>query len=201
MRLETYRKKRKFDETPEPKGRLRRSAKERIFVVQKHDASHLHYDFRLEIGGVLVSWVIPKGPSLDPASKRFATMTEDHPVEYAAFEGTIPEGHYGAGEVMIWDKGIYEIKDGRSAEDQLAGGKLKIELNGKKLHGAFALVRMGHQSSTLRETSRWLLIKGSDEWAVPKWKPEGGRRVDRSASSGRTLEQIARLVTPRRRAA
>jgi bifunctional non-homologous end joining protein LigD len=200
MPLETYRKKRKFDKTPEPKGRLRRSAKEPSFVVQKHDASHLHCDFRLEMGGVLVSWAVPKGPSLDPASKRFATMTEDHPVEYAAFEGTIPDGHYGAGTVMIWDKGTYETKDARAPEDQLADGELKVELHGKKLHGAFVLIRMGHQSNTLRERSRWLLIKGKDKWAVPQWKPED-RRMDRSVKSGRTLDEIARLVMPRKKAA
>jgi bifunctional non-homologous end joining protein LigD len=156
MPLKTYRMKRKFNETSEPKGRVWRFGRERIFVVQKHDASHLHYDFRLEIGGVLVSWVVPKGPTLDPSRKRFATMTEDHPIEYADFEGTIPEGHYGAGTVMIWDKGTFETEDGAAPEDQLGNGELKIELQGKKLRGAFVLVHMGHRSGTPQEKSRKL---------------------------------------------
>ena len=200
MPLETYRKKRKFEETPEPKGRLHRSGRDRIFVVQKHDASHLHYDFRLEIGGVLVSWAVPKGPTLDPSSKRFATMTEDHPIDYADFEGTIPEGHYGAGTVMVWDRGTYETQGDVAPEDQLANGELKIELHGKKLRGAFVLVHMGHRSGTPREKSRWLLIKRKDEWADRKWKADA-LGVARSAISGRTLEAIAHSRFPRKRAA
>src|SRR5437899_10996348 len=118
MPLEEYRRKRNFAETQEPAGRARRAGRGHVFVVQKHDATRLHYDFRLEIHGVLVCWAVPKGPSMDPASKRFATMTEDHPLEYADFEGVIPEGHYGAGTVMVWDKGTYETEDDLPAEFQ-----------------------------------------------------------------------------------
>jgi bifunctional non-homologous end joining protein LigD len=200
MPLKTYRKKRKFDETPEPKGRTRRSGRKPIFVVQKHDASHLHYDFRLEMHGVLVSWAVPKGPTLDPSSKRFATMTEDHPIDYADFEGTIPEGHYGAGTVMIWDKGTYETEGDSPPEEQLAKGELKIQLHGKKLQGGFVMVSMGHRSGTPREKSRWLLIKRKDEWADRKWTADAPEQ-DHSVISNRTLDEIARLRSPRKKAA
>src|SRR6266478_2462893 len=134
MPLDEYRRKRKFSATPEPPGRVRRgSGRKLIFVVQKHDASRLHYDFRLEIYGVLVSWAVPKGPSLNPADKRLAIRTEDHPLEYAGFEGVIPEGQYGAGTVMIWDKGTYDVSDGLPAGRQLAQGEIKTVLHGKKL--------------------------------------------------------------------
>ena len=200
MPLEHYQKKRDFKETPEPRGRLRRSGEKRIFVVQKHDASHLHYDFRLEIDGVLASWAVPKGPTLDPSSKRFATMTEDHPIEYAKFEGTIPEGHYGAGTVMIWDKGTYETEEDPAPEDQLAKGELKVKLQGKKLRGGFVLVHMGHRSGKPREKSRWLLIKRKDEFANRKWKADAPE-MERSAESGRTLDEIAHVQPVRKKAA
>ena len=197
MPLDSYRKKRKFDETPEPQGKLRRSGKKHIFVVQKHAASHLHYDFRLEINGVLVSWAVPKGPTMDPSSKRFATMTEDHPVEYADFEGTIPEGHYGAGTVMVWDKGTYQAEEEIAPEQQLDRGELKIELQGKKLRGTFVLVQMGHRRGKPQEKSRWLLIKRKDQWVDSKWKVDT-RTLNRSVLSDRTLQEIEH-VRPKKR--
>ena len=148
MTLEEYRRKRQLSKTPEPAGRVRRG-KGRSFVVQKHDAMRLHYDFRLEINGVLVSWAVPKGPSMDPASKRFATMTEDHPLEYADFEGVIPVEHYGAGTVMVWDKGTYETEDDLPAEEQLARGEIKLILHGKKLQGRIC---SGSHGQAWRET-------------------------------------------------
>jgi bifunctional non-homologous end joining protein LigD len=142
MALEEYRKKRDFNVTPEPAGRARRrSSGKRIFVVQKHDASRLHHDFRLEINGVLASWAVPRGPSMNPADKRLAVRTEDHPIDYADFEGVIPEGQYGAGTVMVWDKGTYEPEDKLSPEEQLARGEINVLLHGKKLRGGFVLVR------------------------------------------------------------
>src|SRR6202171_675582 len=141
MPLEEYRRKREFGTTPEPPGRVQRRGRRRIFVVQKHDASRLHYDFRLAINGVLVSWAVPKGPSMNPADKRLAVRTEDHPLEYADFEGVIPEGQYGAGTVMVWDQGTYEVENGLSVEQQLARGEIKVILHGKKLRGGFVLVQ------------------------------------------------------------
>lgn len=191
MALENYRKKRKFEDTPEPRGEARRARKKTIFVVQKHDASHLHYDFRLEMEGVLVSWAVPKGPTMNPGNKRFATMTEDHPMEYADFEGVIPQGHYGGGTVMVWDRGTYEAEGDASPRAQLEKGKLKIELHGKKLRGAFVLVLMGQQTGKPREKSRWLLMKRNDQWGDPKWSADAPATA-RSAISGRTLEEIER---------
>ena len=195
MGLEEYRKKRNFKETPEPAGtekRTRRSAKRPIFVVQKHQATALHYDFRLEIEGVLVSWAVPKGPSLKPADKRLAIQTEDHPMEYANFEGVIPEGQYGAGTVMVWDKGTYEA-DG-SATEQLAQGELKFVLHGKKLQGGFVLIRTGLKSARARSQRSWLLIKRQDEYADPAWNID---RYDWSVLTGRNLEEIAAGVSVR----
>jgi bifunctional non-homologous end joining protein LigD len=197
MPLERYRRKRKFNETPEPPGSVRRSGGKRIFVVQKHDASRLHYDFRLEINGVLVSWAVPKGPSLDPAVKRLAIRTEDHPVEYADFEGIIPEGQYGAGVVMVWDKGTYDPEDDAPPEEQLARGQIKVFLRGKKLRGGFALIQTGRGSGTA-EQSRWLLVKKRDEYADPSWRVEDPA-LDRSVLSGRTLRDIAEGRPARRR--
>ncbi|MDB5307981.1 MAG: ligase [Gemmataceae bacterium] len=180
MPLEEYRRKRKFTETPEPAGRVRRTARSRIFVVQKHAARRRHYDFRLAIAGVLVSWAVPKGPSMNPAEKRLAVRTEDHPLEYADFEGVIPEGQYGAGTVMVWDKGTYEPAGDIPPEEQLARGKIDVVLQGKKLRGGFTLVQTG---------GRWLLIKHRDEHADPSWDVDGPE-LDRSALTGRTLKEI-----------
>src|SRR6266550_4199096 len=160
MPLEDYRLKRKFTETPEPAGRPRRNSGTRIFVVQKHHASRLHYDFRLAINGVLVSWAVPKGPSMNPAEKHLAIRTEDHPLEYAEFEGVIPEGQYGAGTVMLWDTGSYDPQNGVPPDEQLARGKIDMELHGTKLRGGFTLVRTGKSSSGAKES--WLLIKQRD---------------------------------------
>jgi bifunctional non-homologous end joining protein LigD len=136
MPLTAYRSKRAFRETPEPVGRVRRGSRSRIFVVQKHDASRLHYDFRLAVNGVLASWAVPKGPSMNPADKRLAVRTEDHPLEYAKFEGVIPPGQYGAGTMMVWDLGKYEPLENQPPEEQLVRGKIHIVLLGEKLRGA-----------------------------------------------------------------
>ena len=163
MGLETYRRKRDFKKTAEPKGGVKRRSRSR-FVVQEHHASRLHFDFRLEIGGVLKSWSVPKGPSLDPGVKRLAVMTEDHPVEYLKFEGRISKGNYGAGEQLIWDSGNYESNDSGDLVRQLKKGKLSLELHGDKLHGEFNLIRMKGQDD------QWLLIKADDEFAKPGWR-------------------------------
>jgi bifunctional non-homologous end joining protein LigD len=201
MLLEEYRKKRDFGVTKEPRGRFRRQTGTRIFVVQKHNASRLHYDFRLEIGGVLVSWAVPKGPSLDPSAKRLAAMTEDHPLEYAGFEGIIPEGEYGAGTVMVWDHGTFESREeGVSVEDQLARGEIKITLHGDKLKGAFVLIHTGRGTPKLRDRRQWLLIKQRDVHARSPWDPENPS-WSRSVLTGRTLKEIEHGRPAKRRAA
>ena len=200
MPLEKYWEKRDFKQTPEPRGQHRSAGRKQIFVVQKHDASRLHYDFRLEMEGVLVSWAVPKGPTLDPSSKRFATMTEDHPIDYADFEGVIPEGHYGAGTVMVWDRGTYASEGDVTPQEQLRNGELKVELQGKKLRGAFVLVHMGRPSGKPREKSRWLLIKRKDEWANSKWR-DNAPAVSRSVLSNRTMEEIEHDRPRRKKAA
>ncbi len=189
MTLREYRKKRDFRVTPEPGGRARRTkpAREFHFVIQKHQARNLHYDFRLEWNGVLLSWAIPKGPSLDPSVKRLATRVEDHPVAYAGFEGIIPEGEYGGGTVMVWDQGTWmpEVADVDAA---LERGDLKFTLRGRKLRGSWVLVRTrGFPPGSSRPS--WLLIKHRDRYAsqedVTASKP-------RSVVSRRTLAGIAR---------
>ena len=180
-RLDEYKRKRRFDVTPEPAGKPRRTRKKALqFVIQKHRATSLHYDFRLEHDGVMLSWAVPKGPSLDPVIKRFAMQTEDHPIEYNRFEGVIPEGEYGGGTVMIWDHGTWE-PEVADVDAALAKGDVKFTLYGKKLCGSWVLVRMRQR--------QWLLIKHRDQAAS---------MLDitavefRSAASGRTLAEIAR---------
>ncbi len=189
MTLKEYRKKRDFRVTPEPGVRARRTkpARELRFVIQKHQARSLHYDFRLEWNSVLLSWAIPKGPSLDPSVKRLATRVEDHPVAYADFEGIIPEGEYGGGTVMIWDRGAW-TPDGADVDAALERGDLKFTLQGRKLHGSWVLVRTRGFPPGLGRPS-WLLIKHRDRYAsqddVTVAKP-------RSVVSRRTLAGIAR---------
>lgn len=190
MSLTEYRRKRNFTKTPEPGGRARRSERSLIFVVQKHDASRLHFDFRLAIEGVLVSWALPKGPSMNPAEKHLAIRTEDHPIEYADFEGVIPEGQYGAGTVMVWDKGTYEPKDGVPPERQLARGKLDIVLHGVKLRGGFSLVKTPKRSAGAGGKESWLLVKHRDEYANPAWNIED-LRLDHSVLTSRRMKEIA----------
>lgn len=176
--LSAYRRKRDFAQTREPEGKPRKAGLSRAFVVQKHLASHLHYDFRLELDGVLKSWALPKGPSLDPKVRRLAVQTEDHPYEYKNFEGTIPEGNYGAGEVIVWDRGTYRAAEG-GGDDEIAKGlrkgSLGIVLRGKKLRGSFSLVRL--------RPRQWLIIKKDDEYASAR----DITRDDRSVKTGRRL--------------
>src|ERR1051325_8887480 len=186
MGLKTYQKKRDFRRTSEPEGRVSKANHHR-FVVQEHHASTLHFDFRLEMGGVLRSWAVRKGPSLDPAVKRLAVETEDHPIAYLNFQGTIPEGSYGAGEHRRWDIGTYELLSGDDPLAAYAEGKMKFRLNGEKLKGEFNLIRLGGKED------QWLLIKGKDEYAEPGWELEllipddEGHRVianDKTAAGG-----------------
>jgi bifunctional non-homologous end joining protein LigD len=193
MALEEYKRKRNFSKTPEPEGKVAAKHEERFFCVQKHLASHLHYDFRLEHNGVLLSWAVPKGPSLDPKTKRLAMMVEDHPVEYGEFEGVIPEG-YGAGIVMLWDRGTWtpQVDDVDAA---LKKGDLKLTLNGYKLKGSWVLVRTGGRYAGARGGGdrTWLLIKHRDEWSgdldITEFAP-------RSVKSDGDFEDILAEGTP-----
>jgi len=189
MGLREYKSKRKFEKTPEPEPEPRPEGNHLIFVVHKHAARNLHYDLRLELDGVLKSWAVPKGPSLDPSLKRLAMMVEDHPFDYKDFEGVIPEGNYGAGGVIIWDKGLYHhpsAKDKKESEkllrDGLRKGDLKFVLNGEKLRGEFALVRMR------KDEKSWLLLKKKDRYA----SETSILKENRSAVSGKTLEEVAK---------
>jgi len=174
MALKDYNKKRKFGETSEPKGKTKKSKDKLIFVIQRHAASRLHYDFRLEMDGVLKSWAVPKGPSLDPTDKRLAMEVEDHPYDYKDFEGNIPEGNYGAGQVEVWDSGTYEplddtskLSDEKELLKELKAGSIKFILHGKKLKGEFALVKMKNA-----ENNAWLLIKHKDQFAEENYDAE-----------------------------
>jgi bifunctional non-homologous end joining protein LigD len=190
-RLEEYRRKRDFTRTAEPKGGAVRKTRKLAFVIQKHAASHLHYDLRLELDGVMKSWAVPKGPSLDPSVKRLAMEVEDHPIEYNAFEGTIPKGEYGGGTVMLWDRGTYTY--GGTDPNPLEGlrrgfqkGDFKFVLKGERLKGSWALVRMRRDQSG---KAQWLLIKHRDEHAVPG--SDVASDYVTSVSTGRTMEEIA----------
>src|SRR5580658_5335672 len=198
MPLEEYKRKRRFQETPEPEGKVEGKSQHR-FVVQMHDATRLHFDFRLEMEGVLKSWAVPKGPSLDPADKRLAMHVEDHPVSYFDFEGNIPEGNYGAGSVMVWDVGTWQPlspiqKDGKyvpgtdaEAAAMLAKGDLKFRLDGKRLKGDFALIKMkGRRPGS--KGNEWLMIKKHDKYAVEGYDID---QYDESVLSKRSLAEIA----------
>lgn len=197
MPLAEYNKKRKFDETPEPAGRKGATPQGNSFTVQKHDATQLHYDFRLEIEGVLASWAVPKGPSMNPANKRLAMAVEDHPLDYGGFEGTIPEGNYGAGTVMLWDHGTFEPEGEDDAATQLANGEIKFTLHGEKLRGSFVLIHTGKRSKDPRRARQWLLIKHRDEHADRGWDAD---TLDRSVLTGRSMEEIAAGKPARKRA-
>lgn len=195
MGLETYYQKRDFSRTPEPRGKVSKVNRRR-FVVQEHHASKLHFDFRLEMEGVLKSWSVPKGPSLDPKDKRFAVRTEDHPVEYLKFQGHIPEGNYGAGEHMIWDEGRYELVAGDDPVKQLEKGRLNFRLHGDKLKGEFNLIRMG------RRDNQWLLIKSPDEYAEIGWTiklllnedSDQSKQAATLAEAGRSVKKVVRKI-------
>lgn len=189
-KLKEYYDKRDLNLSPEPKGELDISEEKNIFVIQKHDASNLHYDFRLEVDGVLKSWVIPKGPSTDPDEKRLAIPAEDHPIEYAAFEGVIPEDHYGGGEVIVWDKGSYKNtseKDEKklSMKEAIEKGHITVFLNGKKLQGGYALIK-----TESGEDARWLLIKMDDDQADARRNPVSTE--PESVISNQRIEDLAK---------
>src|SRR5499427_9932212 len=210
-KLEEYRRKRRCDKTPEPSGaqdKAGKSAKtdkatrlpkpklailegpaehklatDNIFVVQKHSATRLHYDFRLAIEGTLKSWAVPKGPSMSTADKRLAVLTEDHPLEYGGFEGKIPAGSYGAGTVMVWDRGSFLLEGNLDAEEQIKKGDLKFVLNGEKLQGSFVLVKI----KSSEKGNEWLLIKHKDAAEDPAYDVD---QHDGSVLTGRTIEEI-----------
>ncbi|MGD1319462.1 DNA polymerase ligase N-terminal domain-containing protein [Chryseobacterium sp. 2R14A] len=199
MALKDYNDKRKFDETSEPKGKTKKSKDQLIFVIQRHAASRLHYDFRLEMEGVLKSWAVPKGPSLNPEDKRLAMMVEDHPYDYKDFEGNIPEGNYGAGQVEVWDSGTYEPLDETSKLSnekellkELKSGSLKFILHGKKLKGEFALVKMKNA-----ENNAWLLIKHKDKFAKDEYDAE--ENTAKNSSVTKFLEEKKSLKSSKKK--
>jgi bifunctional non-homologous end joining protein LigD len=190
-KLSTYRSKRDFQKTAEPSGDTQLAgSNRRRFVIQKHDATRLHYDLRLELDGVFKSWAVTKGPSLDPHDKRLAVEVEDHPLDYGDFEGTIPKGQYGDGTVMLWDRGYWEPEGNKSPEQALAKGDFKFTLEGKRLHGGFVLVRMRNDRNGGKRTN-WLLIKHHDEFSVENNGEAILEENDTSVASGRTMEMIA----------
>ena len=191
MPLEEYAAKRRFEKTPEPPpSEITSTSGSNYFCVQRHDATRLHYDFRLEIDGVLKSWAVPKGPTLDPTARHFAAHVEDHPVDYGSFEGNIPKGNYGAGSVMLWDRGTFELLGGVAGAEQIARGDLKFRLHGEKLSGDFALVHMKGRG----KGNEWLIIKKRDAGAEEGWDVEAHAY---SVLSGRTQEEIARNLPAR----
>lgn len=191
--LAVYRDKRDFGRTPEPKGEdVNPGGNRSRFVIQKHAASTLHYDFRLEAEGVLKSWAVPKGPSTDPREKRLATRTEDHPVEYLDLEGVIPEGEYGAGSVIVWDTGTYANQSEREGEtipvaEAIDGGHVSVRLEGHKLAGGYALTRF-------RGKDDWLLVKMNDDEADARRNPTSSQ--PKSVLSGRTVEEVEKQEGP-----
>ena len=184
-RLDEYRKKRELDSTPEPEVRESDSPRERkLFVIQKHDASSLHYDFRLQVEEVLCSWAVPKGPSTDPSEKRLALRTEDHPLEYGDFEGVIPEDQYGAGRVIVWDRGGYRnLRKEKSVEESVEEGHVAVWLEGEKIRGGYALTRTGTGGD-----ENWLLVKMDDEEADARRNPVSTQ--PESVLSGKVIEDL-----------
>ena len=199
MTLETYRRMRRFDRTPEPKGGAVRPGTSAAvdhgrFVVQRHRATRLHYDVRLELGGVLVSWAVPRGPSLDPRKRRLAIHVEDHPVEYFDFEGTIPSRQYGAGDVIVWDWGTWTADASNAdATAALDRGELKCRLDGERLNGGFVFLRMRWTDGP---KDQWLLIHRNDRFARRGWDAED---LPESVKTGRTNDEVAARIRPKRR--
>lgn len=186
MGLSQYHKKRDFTKTPEPKGKVIKEHS-RLFVIQKHAASHLHYDFRLELNGVLKSWAIPKGPSLDPKVKRLAMHVEDHPIQYGSFEGIIPKGQYGGGTVMLWDKGTWEPLDD-NPDTAYEKGHLRFNLHAKKLNGRWDLIRF-------KDEKHWFLIKYEDQYSKEEQDYDVTQILTKSVKSNYSIEEIAKHYT------
>jgi len=187
-KMKEYVKKRDFNKTPEPDQNENADFDQQIFVIQKHNASNLHYDFRLEVNDVLKSWAIPKGPSTDPSVKRLAIPTEDHPMAYGDFEGVIPEDEYGGGQVIVWDKGTYENQSSKddkeiSMDQAYQKGHISVWLNGEKLQGGYSLVRTGDE-----DDSNWLLIKEDDEESDARRKP--AKTENKSVMSDKTIDDL-----------
>ncbi len=199
--LDKYRAKRDFHATSEPRGKVARGKRKALsFVIQRHDATRLHYDFRLELDGVYKSWAVTKVPSLDPAIKRLAVEVEDHPLDYGTFEGTIPEGQYGGGTVQLWDRGTWQPQSERPAQLDLADGHLKFELDGERMRGGWALIRLRDRDAGQKRKQRhnWLLIKEKDKAAKPG-HPDALLKTTTSVKSGRTLKQIADAAKAKRK--